>query len=182
MNDAAHKDKPLYQILTGDSWYALPDEIRHMHDITQTATASGEGCVMRGRNPIARLIAWLAGFPRAAKRIDVRVVFNVADDVETWTRHFGTQSFHSRQYAKEGLLVETFGPLRFYMTLPFDGERLHLKIKRWSFLNIPLPIFLCPQSKSHEYVADGKFHFHVRISHPLCGLIVHYHGWLLRTS
>lgn len=190
MNDAAHKDMPLYQSLLGDSWHMLPDEIRNMHAIAQTAmttaaataTACGEGCVSRGGNPLARFIAAMAGFPRAANRIDVRVVFNVSDGVEKWTRYFGAQSFHSMQYAADRLLVETFGPLRFYMALRLDDGKLHLDIKRWAFLHMPLPMFLCPRSKSYEYVADGKFHFHVRISHPLCGLIVHYHGWLLRTS
>lgn len=182
MNDAAHKDEPLYQSLLGASWHTLPDEIRTMHDIARTATAGGEGCVIRGRNPLAKLIAGIVGFPRAAKRIDVRVVFKTENGREHWTRHFGTESFSSTQYAKDGLLVETFGPLRFYMAVPVENGRLQLYLKRWSFLNVPLPMFLCPQSKSYEYVADGKFHFHVRISHPLCGLIVHYHGWLLRTS
>ncbi len=182
MNDAAHKSKPLYQILLGDSWHSLPEEIRALHDFTGAATASGEACVTRGHSPIAKIIAWIVGFPRAAKRIDVRVVFTIENGVEKWTRHFGTESFYSTQYIEEGRLVETFGPLRFHMNVPIEDGKLHLHLKRWSFLKMPLPMLLCPQSKSYEYVADDKFHFHVRISHPLCGLIVHYHGWLLRTS
>lgn len=182
MNDAAHNGRPLYQSLLGDSWHALPDEIRRLHDFTDTASARGESCVTRGRNPLARIIAGIVGFPHTAKRIDVRVVFTAINGIETWTRHFGNTCFHSQQYREDELLVETFGPLRFYMTVPVENGKLHLKLQRWSFLKIPLPMFLCPQSESYEYVADNKFHFHVRISHPVCGLIVHYHGWLLRTS
>jgi len=34
MHDAAHKASPLYPALLGDSWHALPDDIRRMHDVT----------------------------------------------------------------------------------------------------------------------------------------------------
>ena len=41
-----------------------------------------------------------------------------------------------------------------------------------------LPMWLCPRSDSYETAEDGRFHFHVEISHPLTGLIVRYRGWL----
>ncbi|RUU44713.1 DUF4166 domain-containing protein [Mesorhizobium sp. M6A.T.Ca.TU.002.02.2.1] len=39
-------------------------------------------------------------------------------------------------------------------------------------------MWLCPRSTSFESVENGRFRFHVEISHPLTGLIVRYRGWL----
>jgi len=64
------------------------------------------------------------------------------------------------------------------MALVWDGERLSLILRRWSFLGIPLPMWLCPKSVAHELVESGRFAFHVEIGHPLVGLIVRYRGWL----
>ena len=42
-----------------------------------------------------------------------------------------------------------------------------------------MPMWMAPRSNSFETVAEGKFRFHVDISHPLLGLIVRYRGWLV---
>lgn len=182
MNDAAHKKESLYKNLLGDSWQQLPATIREMHARTTSSTASGEGSVTRGKNILARIAARIGGFPPASENISVQVHFTVKDGKEIWTRHFGNHTFHSHQYRQGVYLVETFGPLRFMMQLEPAGNKLYLHMRKWSLLGLPLPMFLCPRSDSYEYEAEGKFHFHVHISHPLCGLIVAYHGWLLRTS
>jgi hypothetical protein len=39
-------------------------------------------------------------------------------------------------------------------------------------------MWLCPRSTSYDTVEDGRFRFHVEISHPLTGMIVRYRGWL----
>lgn len=43
-------------------------------------------------------------------------------------------------------------------------------------------MWLCPRTDSYEQSEDGKFRFHVEISHPLAGLIVRYRGWLDRLA
>ena len=62
------------------------------------------------------------------------------------------------------------------------GERLSLVLRRWSAFGLPLPMWLCPRSDSYESTEQGRFNFHVRIGHPLTGLIVRYDGWLVRKS
>jgi hypothetical protein len=42
-----------------------------------------------------------------------------------------------------------------------------------------MPRALRPRSNAYELAADGRFHFHVEIGHPLTGLIVRYRGWLV---
>jgi len=76
------------------------------------------------------------------------------------------------------LVMRPFGPLTFAMALVAEKNRLSLVLRRWSILGLPLPMWLCPRSTSYETVEDGRFRFHVEISHPFTGLIVRYRGWL----
>ena len=178
--DDTGKGKALYPDLLGDAWETLPAEIRAMHEGTEMA--DGRAGVERGGGIVSRLMARLVGFPTAGTNVPVKVRFDIDKDGETWTRTFGTMSFSSRQSAGRGrserLLCEGFGPLTFAMALVADGNRLSLVLRRWSFFGLPLPMWLCPRSNAYETVEDGRFRFHVEISHPVAGLIVRYRGWL----
>ncbi|QND68948.1 DUF4166 domain-containing protein [Mesorhizobium loti] len=178
--EAADTDQPLYAALLGGAWQRLPEQIRTMHN--RAAGAEGRAGIERGQNILSRLAAWLAGFPKASADVPVRVRFEVDKGEETWTRTFGTHSFSSRQFVGHGrserLLCERFGPLTFAMALVTGDEKLSLVLRRWSIFGLPLPMWLCPRSTSFETVENGRFRFHVEISHPLTGLIVRYRGWL----
>ena len=181
--DTALAGRPLYQQILGDAWDALPTEIRAMHDLGEgEAVAEGRASVERGTNPLARLAAWIMGFPKAASDTSVRVRFAVRDGREVWTRTFGDESFTSHQSAGCGrashLVCERFGPMIFAFAVTTDGGRLNLVLRRWSAFGLPLPMWLCPRSNSFEESLGGRFRFHVDISHPLTGLIVRYRGWL----
>lgn len=180
--DMPEPQAPLYRRILGDAWESLPDAIRRMHDIGQTAEARGMAVIERGHNPFARFIADMIGFPEAGQDIPVTVQFTASDKREKWTRIFNGHEFFSLQYEGKGrdqrLLMERFGPMVFAMALVWDGNALRLVLRRWKFLGIPMPMFLCPRSNSYETVGDGKFNFNVEISHPLVGRIVHYKGWL----
>jgi hypothetical protein len=180
--DMADTAKPLYRRLLGEAFARLPAPIRAIHDLSTSAAAQGRARVERGRNPLARLAAAFIGFPQATPDTTVRVDFDVTHGEEIWRRHFGAASFASRQSAGrgrcEGLMCERFGPFKFAMALVVDGERLVLVLRRWSLFGIPLPMWLCPRSQAYESAEGGRFNFHVKISHPLTGLIVSYDGWL----
>ncbi|MEI9405244.1 DUF4166 domain-containing protein [Mesorhizobium argentiipisi] len=178
--DDTSKGKDLYPDLLGDAWKSLPAEIRAMHE--GTAIAEGRASVERGGGVLSRLAARMADFPPGAADVPVKVRFVTDGQRETWIRKFGAHRFSSRQFAgrrrSERLLCERFGPLAFAMALVASENRLSLVLRRWSFLGLPLPMWLCPRSKAYETVEDGRFRFHVEISHPAAGLIVRYRGWL----
>ena len=165
---------PLYARTLGDAWRALPPQIRAMHDVGAGLSARGRASVERGGNPLAALTALIMGFPAAIADTALTVRFDVHDGVETWTRTFGADSFASHQFAGRGrsdrLVCERFGALTFALALVWDGVRLTLALRRWSVLGIALPMWLCPRSAAYETVEDGRFRFHVEISHPLTGL------------
>lgn len=173
---------PLYQRVLGSAWDRLPIKIRGMHEVVAAAKVQGKAIVERGNNPMARVIADIIGFPKEGTDIPVQVDFKEESGTEIWTRTFNGKPFVSHQYQGKGrnqrLLIERFGPMCFAMALVCKENRLRLVLRSWSFLGVPMPMFLCPNSDSYETVEEGRFNFHVHISHPLIGTIVHYRGWL----
>jgi hypothetical protein len=177
---------PLYRRILGDAWDRLPEPIRAMHDFRDELTTTSMATIERGTSWPARLVARLFGFPQAGRDVPVTVTFRGRDDAEIWQRSFADRSFASVQSAGRGrfdkLIAERFGPFVFGLALVLEEDRLRLVLRRWSFLGIPLPMWLAPRGDSHEHADPGRFNFHVEISHPLMGLIVRYRGWLtLRT-
>lgn len=182
IRDEIAETAPLYARILNSAWRDLPPEIRAMHDVDKTSFAEGRASVERGQGWLARFAGAVVGFPQAATDIPVRVRFDVAEGRETWTRTFGEESFHSEQFAEAGspgLICERFGPMTFIMALPLENGRLSLILRRWRAFGIPMPMFLCPRSIAHESVEEGRFRFHIEISHPLTGLIVRYRGFLV---
>jgi hypothetical protein len=174
---------PLYRRLLGDAYDALPAPLQAMHDLRHRMSAEGTATVTRGRSLPARLAAALVGFPRAGENVPVRVDFTLEHDRERWTRTFAGRSFHSTQEQGSGrsewLVCERFGPLCIAMALVLDAGRLRLIVRRCSVFAVPLPLWLAPRGNAYEHAEDGRFHFHVEISHPFTGLIVGYRGWLV---
>jgi hypothetical protein len=176
-------DAPLYQQILGPAWTWLPAAVRAMHQLRGGAIlAEGRARVERGRNPLARLIAWACGFPGSADDVSVSVRLSEQGGVELWERSFAGQRFSSRQKAgtgrDEALLVESFGPLNFALAVVADASGLRLAVRRWHVFGLALPLWLAPATDAQEFVADGRFNFNVGISHRLVGMIVRYRGYL----
>ncbi|MBV8634333.1 MAG: DUF4166 domain-containing protein [Burkholderiaceae bacterium] len=181
MND--RNPMPLYQQILGSDWDALPASIRAMHTLQGRLEARGLARVERGTGLLARLSAWLNGFPEAGENVPVTVRFELAEGVECWQRDFGGKRFTSYQSAGKGsgkdkLLNERFGPITFGIALQLDQGKLRLIMRRWRFCGVPLPMFLAPGGDTYEHVEDGRFCFHVEINQPGIGMIVRYRGWL----
>ena len=179
----------VYRQVMANAWADLPPAIRAMHDLPEggRVTAEGRVDVDRGSNPLALLIAAVIGFPGAQKDGHVRVDFERRNGVETWTRTFGNQSFTSRQLAGQGrdaaLAVEAFGPIGCGMAPVVEDGKLLLIPRRWTVFGLGLPAWLFPRIEAREEQdAEGRFRFHVDISHPLTGPIILYRGWLTLAS
>ena len=176
-------ETPLYRRLLGEAWETLPLEIRAMHSVEGNLEAEGMAEIERGRSPVAMLICALFRFPRSGADVPVNVTFRARRRGETWRRRFGTRAFSSRQSEGRGrferLLVERFGPFSFGLALVREVGQLRLILRGWNFLGIPLPRVLAPRSQAYEFVSEGRFGFHVELSHPLAGSIIRYSGWLV---
>ncbi|HEY6259872.1 MAG TPA: DUF4166 domain-containing protein [Xanthobacteraceae bacterium] len=182
--DPASDQAPLYRRMLGEAWDLLPPLLKAMHD--GTPIADGRAVIARGGGVLARLVAWLIGFPQAGRHVPVTVTFRAERGREHWQRTFGSGSgvhrFSTIQQPGCGrfdrLLCERFGPFRFGLALVVDDDRLRLVLRGWSLAHLPLPLALAPRIEAYESVEHGRFAFHVEIAHPLMGLIVRYRGWL----
>jgi hypothetical protein len=174
---------PLFARLLGDAWQKLPPAVRQMHTLSSERLTEGRCTVERGARIPSNWVASMFGFPKAADDLPVSVRFKCENGRERWTRKFGEEIFSSTLRAGRGtserLLCERVGLFDFAQALVVEGDRLRLVLRRWSIFGIPLPSWLAPRSNSYETEQDGRFRFHVEISHPWTGLIVRYRGWLV---
>lgn len=176
------KDDPLYHRILGAAWDRLPGQVRDLHTVETSRTFSGRAQVSRGHGFIARLIGALYRFPAEGSDIPVHVLLERRGDGELWQRNFAGRIFRSLQHEGRGrseyLIDERFGPVSVGLALVTGQRRLGYVVRRWSFLGLPMPMFLAPGGRTFEYVEDDRFNFHVEIAHPWFGLIVRYQGWL----
>ena len=167
----------LYARAMGAAFGRLPGAVRAIHSVLRDDGAHGVATVTRGRNPIARLIGGIVGFPPEGEH-QLHVHFEELDGVETWTRRFSGKGFHSRLSLRGPLLTERFGLLTFGFELPADGSGLEMILRAWWFGPVRMPLFLGPRCDAREYEEEGRFRFDVSIGLPLIGPIAHYRGWL----
>jgi len=132
-----------------------------------------------GTGLLARLAAWLAGFPRAGENVPVTVAFRVHEGREHWQRTFAGRAFANVQEEGRGrferLLCERFGPLNFGMALVLDGAACG----SWSgagALSVSHAAGLGAARQLVRIRRGRPLSFSREIGHPLTGLIVGYRG------
>ncbi|MEL7544275.1 MAG: DUF4166 domain-containing protein, partial [Pseudomonadota bacterium] len=179
---AACQARPLYRQVLEDAYDRLPSALQALHDVSDVRRFEGRADVSGARNPVARLVARIVGFPRDLEDIPVAVRLEREGDKEIWRRNFDGQKFHSVQYVGTrrygGMLVEQFGPMRFGLAVLTDASSLRLDVMRWDILGVPMPALLAPRCDAVEEERDGLFRFSVKISLPVFGMLVHYRGFL----
>ncbi len=175
---------PLYKRILGEAWDALPAPLAALHNVTSgELNVEGVARVETGKNLFARLIGALYSFPRSGEHMPVKVSFQRKDDGELWQRDFAGRRFSTIQSEGQGytdkLLVESFGPVTFYMALVLKQGELHSVTRHWSIFGISLPLALSPDACVYEYADGDDFCFYVEVKHWLTGLLVKYEGRLV---
>lgn len=183
VRSASEEVRPLYVQCLDAVYDRLPPPIAQLHDLAGGATWCGRADVDGPKGAIAWLIARSLGLPAPARDVAVTVEFEVRDGIEAWRRTFGDREFESRQYMgsgrEQGLIVESFGILRFAMQAVGSAHGIDLQLRGGRLLGMPLPRFLLPRISASERVDSlGRFRFDVDIGVPGIGRLVHYCGWL----
>jgi hypothetical protein len=171
----------LYESVLGDRFAALPPVLRRFH-ARGDGHAHGILRVVRGRGPIARLVAWIMNMPAASDHTEVELRVVVEDGRETWTRTFSTSGrpMITRQWREHGYLVEAVGPTRTYFELESEPEGMCFRQRRCTILGIPFPGMLAPHVHARASSRDAEgWEVEVRISLPVIGLLVEYVGRLI---
>jgi len=169
--------EPLFSRLLGESFANLAPRVRALHLREGTHRHRGVVEVERGASVLAKLCAYATRLPPAGHGpIEVEIV--ASTDGETWSRHVGRHVMRSRLSAHDGLLHERLGLATFVFRLQARAGAIEWRVERVRALGLPLPARWFAGVSARESEADGRYHFDVRASMPLAGLLVHYRGWL----
>lgn len=170
----------LFQQALGAAFYNLPEAVRRLHAVRGTVRYAGIASVERGRNPLARLCARIAGLPPPMREAPMTVEFAADARRETWRRDFGGVPMRSRLVLRNGLLRERLGPLQFRHRLHPGGDALWWQVAGVRVFGLlPLPASWFDGVCCREREQAGRYEFLVEARLPLVGLVVRYEGWLL---
>lgn len=169
----------LFQSLLGASFFRLPVAVRALHSIQGHGKYAGRATIERGRNPIARLFATIAGLPRTATDIPMTVEFHADATGETWQRDFGGHPMHSRLRRRGKQLVERLGPVQIRFVLRAgEGAIWWEPVGVRLFGMLPLPASWFADLHCREREHEGRYEFLMQASLPLIGSLIRYEGWL----
>lgn len=174
-----------FRTVLGQNFAGLLPAVKQVHGAEGALFLAGSAEVTAAANPLARLVGWLSGMPKAGPAQAAVSFTPLPGGRVLWQRRFDGRRYASvmaaGQGAESGLLIEYFGPfrLRFRLT-PQDG-RLHWSLAGWRLLGLPLPGFTCPEINCIEGGdGQGRFTFDIRVRFPLVGPVVAFCGSLER--
>jgi hypothetical protein len=97
---------------------------------------------------------------------------------ETWTRDFPRHTMRSTLSLRQGRLTERLGAVRLFFALEAEHGVLQMRLQGLRFLGIPCPAWLRPAVLAEESGDGDRFHFNIRASVPLLGVVAAYRGYL----
>ena len=169
----------LFQQALGAPFFNLPASVRRLHATRGSARYVGVATLERGRNPLARLCARLAGLPGSMRDVPITIDFVADAKGEAWHRDFAGTRMHSRLAFKDGLLRERIGPLQFRHVLLANAGAIWWRVADVRLLGVlPLPTRWFRGVRCRESEQDGRYRFEVDASLPLVGRVIRYEGWL----
>jgi hypothetical protein len=178
---------PLFARILGGAFESLPSCVIALHRRQGVQTYRGEVEVERGRNVLARFLAWLTDLPPARKGpIEVEII--AEGGREQWTRRVGPHAMRSRLWADDDILCERLGAVEFGFRLVVESGELiwrTARVRAFGFIPLPASWFAgvgARESAVGGATVDQRYRFDVRAAMPVIGLLVHYRGWLVHVD
>jgi predicted DCC family thiol-disulfide oxidoreductase YuxK len=174
----------LFQNLLGPGFDLLPEPVRRLHMLDRELFTGGRADVTAPRFSIgAALLSLVAGLPAPGRNVEAYVRFSpLSGGREFWRRDFAGRRYRSvMEAAKDGRLIEHFGPFDLYFDLAATRGGLRWRLSEWRFLKIPLPSLTTPRIDCFEGADGDRFTFDIDVQFPIVGTVVHYRGALVET-
>ncbi len=168
----------LYETILGARYAELPPAVQTFHRMTGRVVLHGEVETEPPASRAARWLAWCIRTPRTPTRGPIRFTLDAAPRQEIWTRHFPHQTMRSTLSLRHGRIMERLGAVRLFFALEAEGGALQMRLEGLRFLGIPCPAWLRPDVLAEETGDGSRFHFNVRASVPLLGVVAAYRGYL----
>jgi len=170
----------LFQTLLGPAFDALPEPVRRFHTLEGDFFTGGRSTITRSRSRGAIALSWIAGLPSPGADVETTVRFTpFARTREYWRRDFSGRRYRSvMEAAKDGRLIEHFGPFDLYFDLTPGPHGLLWSLNEWRLLKLRLPRRSTPKIACFESAEGDDFTFDIDVVFPLVGKVVHYTGAL----
>ncbi|HLK56661.1 MAG TPA: DUF4166 domain-containing protein [Chthonomonadaceae bacterium] len=176
MADPDHNNLSLYRRTLGESFDSLPPVLQRFHDTPGGAIAEGSFRITWGQGWLRQALATGMRLPLPGEQVPALVQVRTKGDMEYWTRDFGSRRLVSRQWLRQGLLVETAGPFRIGFKVSTDATGMRFAFVRcWLFL-LPLPNALAPRVHGWVTEHENGWWVQVGIELPVLGLLTQYEG------
>lgn len=172
----------LYEIVLGARYTELASAVQTFHCLTGAVMLHGEVETEPPAMHLARVLAWCIRTPRAPTRGPIRTTLNTVGTEEIWTRQFPRHTMRSTLSLHRGYLTERLGTVRLFFSLEVNHAVSCMRLEGLRFLGIPCPVWLRPAALAEESGDGDRFHFNVRASLPLLGVVAAYRGYLDLTT
>lgn len=126
----------------------------------------------------AKLLGLCLGTPLKAQSGPIRFELDAAPRLETWTRHFPSQTMRSQLRPDGHYVVETLGLARLSFELRQTSGQLGMHLSHMRFMGITCPRWLMPRVVAEETGQGDMLHFNIVAELPLVGRVVSYQGHL----
>jgi hypothetical protein len=161
--------------------FQLPDVLRQFHRCA-FGVFRGKVTVTAGKGLLARVAAWLVGFPRVdCAETDFEFILERRLEGEVWKRNVvGVSTFKSMVSRDDrGEFFESFGPAKLQLRVEAREGRLHFAVSRLFVFGVPVPCVVGSDAVEFE-TPDKKYGFDVALS--AFGMpLVTYRGWMEKT-
>ena len=166
----------LYQRVLGAKFADLHPVLQRFHSSQEKITGVGLFRVIHHGGWFRRLLVRLMGLPAAGDAIEVYLEVTPNGTGERWVRSFAGRPLVTIQTAKDDLLMECGGPIRFGIVLGVVEGGMTFRSRSVWFLGVPLPKGLGPAIEAEVVPHAEGWNVVVRMRSTLVGWLLEYRG------
>jgi len=164
----------VYQKILGEDFEKLGAALRSFHDEPRRVT--GRLTVTHSELWVPKFFVWLMRLPKAGLDLETTLEVAESSESEKWDRQIGAVKLVTRQYSRDGRLVEAAGPINFVFDLKEEGGAMVFHHYRSELFGVPMPKRIAPIIDARVDPDARGWAVCVNIQCPRYGTICKYEG------
>lgn len=167
----------VYHQILGSDFDQLGTELKKFH--SHPERVSGCLTVTHSKVLVPKLFVWLMRLPKAGSDLQTTLVVDEQDDLEKWERKIGSVKLVTKQYSRNGRLVESAGPINFVFDLEVESGAMIFHHYRSEIFGVPMPTRIAPIIDARVDPDESGWAVCVNIQCPRYGTICKYEGRII---